>query len=432
MNAYIDREIISQLKHKNKFQKDLFWNICSLVILAISGVALNVVVGKFYGAEALGVFNLVYAVYMLSSQFAVGGIHLSVLKYISQFNKEKEISDRIISSAIYITSIASMSVATVIFLLRPWIGVVLKNSEIEISLLYILPGLIFFALNKVLFSVLNGYRFMKIFAFMQSARYILLILFLIAVILMNGTIYVMPVIFSVTEFVLFIMSIIYVLRIFTPVSPKKWDGWERKHISFGFKSFSSGAFNEINSRVDVLILGILTNERSVGIYSFAAVFVEGFYQLIVVVRNNINPILTRYYYNHEIDLLKIMIKRGILITYVLMAGLGTLALIIYPLFVNILLPGSEFVNSWPVFTISMMGVILSSGYLLFNMLPIQIGYPIFYSKMILLMVLINIVLNLILIPLFGIYGSAIATSAAMFSNVICLKVFMRKKLQLKI
>ena len=66
-----------------KFTSDLIWNFFSLGILACSGIIINIFIARYYGSSYLGVFNQVFAIYILLSQFAIGGVHFSTLKHIS-------------------------------------------------------------------------------------------------------------------------------------------------------------------------------------------------------------------------------------------------------------------------------------------------------------------------------------------------------------
>jgi hypothetical protein len=56
------------------FTFDVLLSIGRLVVLAISGVLINVIISVVRGNEALGVFNRVYAIYMTLSQFNTAGM----------------------------------------------------------------------------------------------------------------------------------------------------------------------------------------------------------------------------------------------------------------------------------------------------------------------------------------------------------------------
>jgi O-antigen/teichoic acid export membrane protein len=423
---------LKQLPIYGKFGQDVAWNIGSLAILGISGIVLNVLIGRVYGVATVGVFNQVYAIYILLSQLAVGGIHFSVLKYVSQFVNNREICSQIISSAITITAFIAGLICFFVWLLHSWVGSILQSPGVALGLMYALPGLWCFALNKVLLSVLNGYRLMKAYAFGQGLRYVLMVVLLLICIITHRPGVLLPLIFSGTEIILFIGLIIYTIRFYHPVSPRKWVTWPKKHINFGVKAFAGGTLGEVNTRVDVLMLGFFTNDRIVGIYSFAAIFVEGITQLINVVRINLNPILAHLYADNQISKLKQTIHSGVKTFYPVMAVLGILSIAIFPFFVYLFLPASDFMTSWPVFCILMAGLMLSAGYMPFNMLLIQVGHPGSYTLIITLTVITNIVLNWLLIPWWSMYGAALATTISFILAIIFLKIFTWQKLRIHI
>ena len=64
-------------------------------------------------------------------------------------------------------------------------------------------------------------------------------------------------------------------------------------MKFGYKSFIGSILVEVNSRVDILMLRIIVLDKNVGIYSFSALFAEGFYQILTILQNSYNPILSK-------------------------------------------------------------------------------------------------------------------------------------------
>ncbi|MBU1306362.1 MAG: hypothetical protein KKF33_12705, partial [Alphaproteobacteria bacterium] len=70
----------------------------SFVILAASGIVINMIVAYLRGAEALGIFNQAYSVYIIASQIAAFGIHYSVLRSAAYYEVEPELQGRILLS----------------------------------------------------------------------------------------------------------------------------------------------------------------------------------------------------------------------------------------------------------------------------------------------------------------------------------------------
>ena len=75
-------------------------------------------------------------------------------------------------------------------------------------------------------------------------------------------------------------------------------GWRveaRKHLTFGVRGVGATMAAEVNSKLDVWMLGAVLPHASplIGIYSLGSQIFEGVTQLAVVVQNNVNPILAR-------------------------------------------------------------------------------------------------------------------------------------------
>jgi O-antigen/teichoic acid export membrane protein len=423
---------IRQLPIYGKFGRDVSWNIASLGVLGISGILLNIIIARFYGAETLGVFNQVFALYIFFSQLAAFGIYFSVLKYVAEFSEDQSKCNAIITSAIVITTLYAGFISFIAFELTSWIGKILDSPLVARGWLFILPGIWGSALNKVLMAVLNGFRDMKAFALAQAMRYILAIVILVGCVMVKVPGYTLPVIISGAEIILLIFLFIYTLKFYSPVSIKNWAGWGRKHIHFGARSFLSGTIAELNTRVDVLMLGYFVKDRVVGVYSMASLIVEGFAMLSYVVRDNLNPILNKLIAQHKIVELKETIKRGVKIQYTAIALLGIVAIISYPFFIRLFISDSNFMTSWAPFSILMLGLMLCAGYLPFNMLLVMAGCPGLHTLLKGGIVLSNIILNLLLIPYFGMYGAAYATAISFLLSALYLKFLVRKTLNIRI
>ncbi|MHC1784662.1 MAG: oligosaccharide flippase family protein [Anaerolineaceae bacterium] len=364
-----------------------------------------------------GVFSQVYAVYIVASQFAVVGIHLSVLKHSSEYMNNRDNTQGILQAGIILALLFSMVTATIVFLLKNWIGSIFQSSNISSSIVYIIPGLVFFSLNKVLLSYLNGLARIKEFALFQSGRYIFLLISLFLIIGLNLSASLLPVIFSTSECLLFLLMVFRLPEIFHRFNPSVFSIWIRRHFSFGIKSFFSNVLLDLNTRVDILILGLWYSDEVVGIYSLAIVVIEGLYQIPIALRVNYSPIIVTLISQENWDqLISIMIK-GKKLTYIIMVCVGFASLVLYPVALMVYGEGSEYLQSVIPFSILMVALIVSSGYLPFSNVLLQAGLPGTHSFMIMIQVFLNIVLNLVFAYLFGAIGSAIATGISLVSII---------------
>ena len=254
-----------------KFSSDLVWNITSLGILGISGIVINVFIARYYGSNFLGVFNQVFAVYILLSQFAIGGIHFSTLKHISYNQNKISIVAEITISALILCIALSFPISVVTFFIRHSISYLFGSPNVGFGIMIITPGLIFFSINKILLNVLNGLNLMRAYAIFQAIRYILIMLSIIGMYKLSYPGKYLSASLSLAEFLLFIFMIFYLYSFVIPIRKsiirKKW---LNKHFSFGLKGFMSGALSELNTRIDIITIGYFLNDSMVGVYSLCS------------------------------------------------------------------------------------------------------------------------------------------------------------------
>jgi len=420
-----------QILVSKRFKIDVFWNVVSLGFLAISGLLINILIARYYGAAALGMFNEIYAVYIVASQFAASGIHLSVQKYVPHHEARSREVDQIISSALILVLGFSLVVSIIVYFSRFIFSGLFKSPDISQGIAFIAFGLVGFALNKTLFGALNGFRAMKPFAFFLSLRYFFILIFIIGAIFYGAERAYLPLAFTFAEGSIFIILLLYSFRFYRFVWPSKWGDWPKRHLIFGYHSFLGNVLVDVNTRVDVIILGLLTSQATVGIYSFAAMIAEGFAQLFYTLKNNVNPIISRLSAQKKIAQLEEFIKSGIRLTYLYFGLIAVAGIALYPLVLKFM--GKEnFSESWPVFAILIVGMALSAGYQPFQMLLNQSGFPKLYSLLVLIVFMANVFLNFLLIPIFGIYGSALATALVFIFSIFILKIMAERALKIKI
>jgi O-antigen/teichoic acid export membrane protein len=236
----------------------------------------------------------------------------------------------------------------------------------------------------------------------------------------------LPLAFTISEFVLFIalISFVYSCLLSIKAINNIWS-WFPKHLSFGLRGAFSGILIELNTRLDVLMLGYFGTDAMVGVYSFAAMLAEGFGQIPLAIRYNVDPIMGGYFADgtgQKINELARKIRR---VFYPVMGLVGGISVVLYPIFLNRLAPNQAVISSSLVFAIIMLGVVVGSGYRPFSGILLQGGRPGVYTIFILSLVLGDALLNLLFIPWLGIYGAATVTALTYTLEAIYLIVFVR-------
>ncbi|NLF28371.1 MAG: oligosaccharide flippase family protein [Clostridiales bacterium] len=419
---------------ENRFNRDAVWLTGSFAVLAVCGVILNVVIIDRLGNEALGVFNLVYALYVILSQVAAGGLNFSALAYISRNRDHPEVCASITTSALLVGVLLGIPVCVIAFLLRNVVGNLMGSQEVAAGLTLAIPGIFFFVLNRILLYVLNGWRSMRAFSIYNALRFVLIIVFVLLLLRLGYTGTAMPAALTLTEIALLALLLVDVnLRLFPLWRVREMGYWSRKHFSFGVRSAVSGVLFQINTRINVLVLGYFLTEDRVGLYSFAAFLAEGILQLVLVFRRNIDPILGECFAQNDFERLLRVASRVKRTFYPMMAAVAVLAGCAFPLLFQNRFPSPDDMRaSWAVFGILMVGVVLSSGYRPLLGILLQGERPGLHSIFALSVVGVNFVANVILTAAFGIFGAAAATAAIFVFEVTMLRFWSKRAFGLRI
>jgi O-antigen/teichoic acid export membrane protein len=412
----------------HKLTRDIAWSMGSFIILAISGIVINIAVTAIRDAAALGVFNIAYAVYIVTSQFAVWGIHYSVLRYSAFYKDSPEERGAMLLTALVITFVMGGAFAGLTYSGEPLFFQIFDSEATAAAIKYAALGLLLFPLNKALLAYLNGMREMKAFSILQGMRYltVMVVVTLIALSELNNEYLTLG--FLVAELLTALSAASYIWG-------KKIAGisrlsvyWVKQHYIFGSKGLLGGMFTEVNSRVDVLLIGFFLSDRVTGIYSFAAMLVDGLYHVLAMVRINFNPVLVASVRDHDwkqaINLREQAKKYILPITFVL----SIVLLVAYYVLATWIVPGKGLMEGIPSLLILLVGLNIISMFVPFDNLMVVSGHPGYQATQQMLTVIMNALLAALLIPALGIEGAAIGTAAGYTSGIIMLLLLSHRML----
>jgi len=417
----------------NNFVVGVLWNFVSLGLLSISGILIHILIGAHYTSRGLGVFSQAFSIYSILAIFAVLGINISVVKYSAEFSENgKELKE--ILSAAYITAAATSLIFSLLaWYLRAPLSMFFKSPEVAPALRSFIIGIPMLSLNKVSLGLLNGLRKMKLYAIYQSLRWILLLVFVLASILLGQKLQTTILAFPTVELILFLCMFPYMKRYFDlHFSLKKLLPWVKRHLSFGGKTLTAGAMSDINAKVDILMIGYFMSDQAVGVYSLAAAAARGMLSFTFIIRINFNPVISKLYSEGKKPELTLLIRRLIKNTYFLFVPLAAVAVIVFPPIVRIFWQNSVYSSVIVPFYILLFGITLLSGFNICGSLLTQAGFPEFQLYRACLTLIFNLAANALLIPSMGIIGAALATSASFLLTMGLLYYYTKRKLDIRI
>ena len=159
----------------NKISSNIGLNLFSYIFFAISGILLNIIVGIYYDAATLGVFNTVYAMYILLSQVCVFGQNFTILSFVSN-DFDKKIRKEYLINSLFLTVSVSLMACLLLYFMAPLFGIIFNSIKVATGIKIVVIALPAFAINKILTGYLNGTKNLKAFAFFRTLRMVLIAL----------------------------------------------------------------------------------------------------------------------------------------------------------------------------------------------------------------------------------------------------------------
>jgi O-antigen/teichoic acid export membrane protein len=419
---------LHSLRHQ-KLSRDIAYSLGSFVVLAISGIVINIVITGFRDAEALGVFNISYAVYIVASQLAVWGLHYSVLRHSAYYESDMVERGHLLLTAAVCALAMGVIAAGLLTLAVPLFVRAFGSETTGAAIGNAALGLLLFPLNKILIAYLNGLRRMKAFSVLQAVRYLAVMLLVTAVTVSSLPIETATYCFFMAEAFTVLLSLVYIWRQKLAGELRFTRAWMLRHYAFGSKSLPAGMFAEVNSRVDVLMVGFFLSDRATGIYSFAAMLVDGVYHVLAMIRINFSPILVSAVRDNDwltVHNLCRQSRRFVLpATIVLSLGL----IITFYAFTTWVIPSDKGLqDGLTSLVILLIGVVFVCFLVPFDQLLMMSGHPGYQTAQQLAMVGTNIALAALLLPIYGIEGAAVGTAVSYVAGISVMLFFVRRVL----
>ena len=136
-----------------RLRRDVAWNLVPIVLLAAVGLGMNFAIALWWGAGALGVFNLVTIAYFAFAVLGACGLQYSVLRAVAERPDDRAHVSAVVVGALVPTLVLAAIAALAFVSLRGVAARIAGSEAVAEGMLWAAPGLFCFAVNKVLFGV---------------------------------------------------------------------------------------------------------------------------------------------------------------------------------------------------------------------------------------------------------------------------------------
>ncbi|WP_194974469.1 lipopolysaccharide biosynthesis protein [Aquiflexum lacus] len=328
MGSKLNFRFFEQLR-KDKFTGDTGWLILSQFILIGSGLLVNLIIGYWYGAEQLGVFNQILGFYLILTTFFSLGINNSIIQKISTQSSKKH--PEIFKSNFFITTVSTILFTGAVLLIT-WISpAIFSSNELAKGLFIAALSFPFFNWNKNFMAYCTGTRNQKLFANSRSLRWLVILAYILIMSLLRYPSELLYFAFLLAE-----ISLMFFFAFkFHFLFKSALDQFQvKKNLDFGLKSFVGEIFSILNDKMDLVILGYLLSKTEIGIYSFLIFFAKSLYVFPGILQQNINPLIGKHWIDKTLDSLQNHLVKLRKINFVAVLCQAVVVLVFYKILTN--------------------------------------------------------------------------------------------------
>lgn len=411
----------------NKTIRDIQWSFLSLATSSLAHLLLRMVLGKELGPKGLGTYTLVFTIYMFGMQFAAFGYGSALTNYIAKYKNDTSKIKEYISSGV-IGSIASGSIMGILlYSLSEFISTNFFHIPEMVALLKITAVCFpFIAIQKATTGSLNGFRKMNHFAMvniLQNTLILLISILLVFFFKMQVTGAVIG--FVVPTVVVGVVSLLYIRKSFFFPSRLVLSSVLREITWFGFYVVLGNSVSMINTQIDSLLIGRFMSETDVGYYATAVIIMQSLTLLPSAVQTVTNPAISTYYGKREYSKIKELVKNTMLKIFAI-EFVFLLFLAIFGKYILIIVFSEEFTPAYTPMLILSIGYLMYSPWSSVGTVFASIGKVNLSFKLNGLCAMLNTILNLLLIPKFGLIGAASATTFSLTVTFVVNLYFTKK------
>ncbi|EAW38323.1 flippase [Lyngbya sp. PCC 8106] len=189
-----------------------------------------------------------------------------------------------------------------------------------------------------------------------------------------------------------------------------------------------GSMYLINNQTDTVMLGILKNSETVGLYTVANRGAGLISFVLIAINTAIAPTFASLYAEGDLKKLQKVVTNGCRVVFFAALIIATILMVFGQHF--LLLFGAEFIQGKTALIILCLGQLINASTGSVALLLLMTGHERDTAIGVTISALLNILLNVILIPEWGAEGAATATAASMMVWNIILAVFAYKRLKI--
>ena len=407
-------------KNKLELYKGVFSAFTTRGISIIAGYIFSFLIAFYYGAKGVGIFSISQTLIVISSILSVLGFDVAIIRFFSE-NKSIPRIKMIYLKILKLVIPLAFLISIIVYFTSSLLADFFNDKDLLYSIKYasfgILPLSLIFINAESLRAMkkIKSYSLLKYAIIPSMASIVLFVIFNSKILNLEGIIasYVFAIYFT------FILSLFFLLREINIMDSDEGTIPFKDLLNISLPMLLTSSLFYVINWTDTIVLGYYDTAYNIGIYNISLKMSMASSIVLFSVNSIAAPKYSELYFSKKFIEFKSIVRFSSKLIFWISIPIITIIAYKADFFLNIF--GEEFKQGKAALYILLIGQFVniscgSVGYIL-----MMTDKQIILRNIIILTALINLFLNIILIPSYGIIGAAIATTVAMILwNIISL------------
>lgn len=407
----------------NTLFKNSIINIIFRICISISFGIILILISRAFGSEGKGIFTLLYFIPLLAFNLGNLGITNANIYYITQ---NKTIINKILYNSLIEGLCLGCIFMTIFFIIAQvcpqWLYGDLNNYYIWLALLAI-PFMFLEKFTQSIFIGKQEFTFFNILTLLD--KLLIIFILLLQIYIWKTPIQYILLTYTIITIILPIIFIIYLVLTQQNIWKFDWNLFKNR-VYLGLRAFLTGLFGFLVIRSDIFLINALKTIGDVGLYSLAVNFTDE----IMLIASSISLALFPYINERQEQSLETTLKTARLLSLFLIIVLSISIIFAKPVILYFF--GTQFAGSLTSFYILAIAVYFLSLCTIISQFFASKGFP--WNAVLIWLpgLIINVVLNLIFIPRFGIIAAALSSLFVYFLTFVFYFILLQSYQHIKI
>lgn len=382
----------------------------------------DIIAARVIGQHIFGYYSTTWLIMHLSFIVCYFGAHRLIIDFTVK-NRDKDNDDfyKGVLAYLILSLMLSGILVILIYLFSRDIAVALNKPPLEEYLKIIVWSAPFYCATTIFLSATRGLKIMKLWVLVRTGFEPLSDLVMISSLffiigLSSAPFYAKVITFILgTSVSLYVFNKHFSLKLIFGSRPDKRI-WKRV-LSFGFPVMSADFLSIVTLRLDIIPLSILVPSAQVAVFQVVLNISNIMRNLPQAIDPIMMPVVVELKHRNDLRALEniyaILIRAGLFLSFgffILVSIFGDLLLSIY---------GNDFVSGATALVLVCFGIMIHTTFSSIEPILVMSGFPYLNLFNNLFFVAVNLIIDFLLIPSYGIFGAAIGSvSASLITSVI--------------